>query len=105
MKDLLDKVEVSIQYNLNQSFEKGVAMLKRIVENDICLFIWVSCSRLLCIVDNSHTWQSLWPCIRSKLTTTQLRSAQAKDLLDNPLARELLMLFLASEGEMLSKRG
>jgi hypothetical protein len=98
IKDLLDKVELSIKYDLLQSREKGVAVLKTITENKSWLFDEESCLRLLKIVEDAVICPILWPCIQKKLATKHLRSASAEALLGNPLSRDLLMLFLIHNG-------
>jgi len=105
VKDLLNRIDFCMKYSLKKSCDKGIGLLKHLVENETSLFDQKLCSRVIAILDNSSARRSLWPSIRRKLMTDRLRSASAEELLDNPLPRDLLMLFLASDGEMRSRRG
>lgn len=105
IKDLMDKVELCIKYDLKKSLNKGFAILTHLVENEACLFSQRLCSQLVHIMETQMAArQSLWPCIRHKLVTDRLRSATPEDVLDNPITRDLLVLVLASKSEMRSRR-
>lgn len=105
VKELLDKLQFCMKFSMKKAVDKGLTVLRHLLENEACLFDRAMWSHLLKVFDDRDACRRLWPSIRRKLVTDQLRSASAEDILKNPISRDLLMLFLGGAGEMRTRLG